>query len=86
MRKNRKLELISGGSDVGMESGRWTLHIKKRGIKTVRDRDINKSFFAFHTRKNGRAQAYRPRKSPMLKSRKWIALNKRGWMLLDGTG
>ena len=86
MRKNMKLEFITGGLSSGAEPGLWILHIKKRGTNIVRARDINNSLLAFQTRNTGNAQAYRPKKSPILNRRKWMALKSKGWMVLESTG
>lgn len=49
---------------------RCTLHIRKTGMKSVRARERVSNRRADHMMSRGNEQMYRPRKSPMLKTRK----------------
>lgn len=79
MQKNAISELMKGG--VGSaEEGRCTLHRRNRGIKRTRAKEMARIRDPDQTIMNGNEQAYLPRKSPRLKTRKWIALKSSGWV------
>lgn len=54
------------------------MHIRKSGINRVRASDNARRRLPDQIRKIGKEQTYRPRKSPMLNTRKWIEVNNRG--------
>ena len=60
--------------------GRWTLQRRIKGMNNVRKRDIARIFLADQIIKRGNEQLYRPARSPMLKIKKWTAVNSEGWM------
>ena len=66
---NNKSELMIGSYRT-VEAPGWTLHIKNNGTNSVRPSDKARSRLADHTSSFGNEQTYRPRKSPMLKTRK----------------
>ena len=76
---NNKSELMMG-SYITVEGPRWMLHIKKNGRNSVRASDKARSRLADHTSSFGNEQIYRPKKSPTLKTRKWIAAKSNGWV------
>ena len=76
---NNKSELMIG-SYTTVEDPRWMLHIKNNGMNSVRATDKTRSRLADHTSSLGNEQIYRPRRSPMLKTRKWIAVKSNGWV------
>lgn len=75
-------ELIIGVDNgiVGDEGadGRCTLHARKSGMNIVRRNERVMSFLRDQTRREGNEQSQRPVKSPMLNSRKWMALKSKG--------
>lgn len=77
---NTTSELMMGGEEIVVD-GRWTLHIKNRGTKRVRARESVSSLLADHIKRLGKEQTYLPMKSPTLKTRKWVALKRRGCVL-----
>ena len=79
MTMNNKSELMIG-SCTAAAGPRWTLHIKNNGMNSVRASDKARSRLADHTSNFGNEQIYRPKKSPMLKTRKWTAAKTNGWV------
>ena len=79
MTMNSKSELIIGSYTV-VADPRWMLHIKNNGMNSVRASDKARSRLADHISSFGNEQIYRPRKSPTLKTRKWIAEKSNGWV------
>jgi len=77
---NNASELISGVV-IGAVADLWILQNRNRGIKQVRAKDSVRRRFADHMTTEGKAQIYRPRKSPTLNMRKWIALKRSGCVL-----
>lgn len=65
-----KSELISG-ADAGTKGERWMLHIRNKGMNSVRARDMVRRRLADQIAKRGFATMVRPQKSLMLKTRKW---------------
>lgn len=61
------------------------LHKRKSGMKRVRDSENAKRRLADQTRNRGYEQSWRPMKSPTLKTKKWIALNRSG-LVAEFTG
>ena len=79
MTMNNKSELMIG-SYTTVAGPRWMLHIKNNGMNSVRASDKTRSRLADHTSSLGNEQIYRPKKSPTLKTRKWIAVKSNGWV------
>jgi len=69
---------MTGVERSGLEEGRCTLHIKNKGMKRVRARDIVRILLADQITTRDHPQMLRPEKSPRLKIRKCNALKKRG--------
>lgn len=65
----KKSEFITG-DNATVDAGRCTLHKRKRGINSVRAMDSVRRRFADQMSNEGNEQAYRPKRSPMLKTRK----------------
>jgi hypothetical protein len=70
-------ELIKG-TEAGVDSDRWMLHMRKRGMKSVREMERTRRRLADQIVMKGKAQRYLPRKSPRLNTRKCVALNRSG--------
>lgn len=79
MTMNNKSELMIG-SYTTVTGPRWMLHIKNNGMNSVRASDKARSRLADHTSNLGNEQRYRPKKSPMLKTRKWTDAKSNGWV------
>ena len=79
MTMNNKSELMIGSYTM-VAGPRWMLHIKKIGMNSVRASDKARSRLPDHTSSFGNEQTYRPKKSPTLKTRKWIAAKSSGWV------
>lgn len=79
MTMNNKSELMIG-SCTAAAGPRWMLHNKNNGMNSVRASDKARSRLADHTSNFGNEQIYRPKKSPMLKTRKWTAAKTNGWV------
>lgn len=79
MTMNNKSELMIGWYTAVVDPRRM-LHIRNNGTNSVRASDKARSRFADHTSSFGNEQMYRPRKSPTLKTRKWIAVKSKGWI------
>ena len=71
-------ELMKGVGGVSLE-GRWMLHKRNRGMKRIRAIDIERRRLPDQMSMKGKEQTQRPKKSPILKTRKWMALNSKGW-------
>lgn len=71
---NRKSELMIASVSTVVGS-RWILHMRKRGMNSVRVSERVRRRFADHMSKDWNEHIYRPKKSPMLNTRKCIALN-----------
>ncbi len=67
------------GPAVDEEDAHWTLHMRKRGMKSVRRSESVSRRRADQMCTFGSEQIARPAKSPMLNMRKWIALKTSGW-------
>ena len=74
---NNKSELMIGSAAVGP---RWMLHIKNKGMNSIRATDKARSRSADHTSSFENEQIYLPKKSPMLKIKKWTAEKSSGWV------
>lgn len=77
-RKNTTSELMKGVVGVSLAE-RWMLQRRNKGMKRTRAIDIERRRFPDQMSMKGKAQTHRPRKSPILKIRKWMALNNSGW-------
>ena len=54
------------------------LHAMNKGMKSVRARERQRSWYGDQMRREGKEQRYRPSRSPRLKRRTWIALKRSG--------
>ena len=69
MSMNNTSELMTTDDD-GDGPKRGMLHIRNKGMKSTRMRDMTRIALADQTRNFGNAQRYRPMKSPVLNMRK----------------
>jgi hypothetical protein len=70
--------MIEGSKEV--VAGRSILQRRIRGMNSVRRRDMARIFFPDQTSRQGKEELHRPKRSPMLKTKKWTAVNNKGWM------
>jgi hypothetical protein len=77
MSMNTTSELIIG-VEVEVDGDRCMLHKRNKGMKSVRAKERTRRRFADQILTIGNAHMDRPKKSPTLNARKWIALKRSG--------